>query len=230
MSIQSEILNGVGLISLDRPEKANAYDQAHLEDLRAAFASLTDRTSVIMIRSAHPRFFCSGADLDEMKGATPEDARNLLSQAVFTEIARSSVITIAVVDGPAIAGGCELALACDLRVIGAGAVFRLPETTLGIIPAAGGCTRLSALLGSSIAKQVILGGSSISGDEAVRWGLGVDGGSDTMLTATQWAQRLLAASPEARQSAKRIIDQAAEDRSLEDERETQAQLYAKRHS
>ena len=230
MSIQSEILNGVGLISLDRGEKANAYDKAHLRDLRAAFASLTERTRVIIIRSAHPRFFCAGADLDEMKEATPEDARNLLSQAVFTEIARSPAVTIAVVDGPAIAGGCELALACDLRVIGAGAVFRLPETSLGIIPAAGGCTRLSALLGASISKQVILGGGSISADEAIRWGLGVDGGPEPMVSGSQWAQRLLSASPDALASAKRIIDQAAEDRSLQDERETQAQLYAKRHS
>jgi enoyl-CoA hydratase/carnithine racemase len=230
MSIQSEILNGVGLISLDRGEKANAYDKAHLRDLRAAFASLTERTRVVIIRSAHPRFFCAGADLDEMKEATPEDARNLLSQAVFTEIARSPAVTIAVVDGPAIAGGCELALACDLRVIGAGAVFRLPETSLGIIPAAGGCTRLSALLGASISKQVILGGGSISADEANRWGLGVDGGPDPMASALQWAQRLLSASPDALGSAKRIIDRAAEDRSLQDERETQAQLYAKRHS
>jgi enoyl-CoA hydratase/carnithine racemase len=230
MSIQSEILNGVGLISLDRGEKANAYDKAHLRDLRAAFASLTERTRVVIIRSAHPRFFCAGADLDEMKEATPEDARSLLSQAVFTEIARSPAVTIAVVDGPAIAGGCELALACDLRVIGAGAVFRLPETSLGIIPAAGGCTRLSALLGASISKQVILGGGSISADEANRWGLGVDGGPDPMASALQWAQRLLSASPDALGSAKRIIDRAAEDRSLQDERETQAQLYAKRHS
>jgi methylglutaconyl-CoA hydratase len=230
MSIQSEILNGVGLISLDRGEKANAYDKAHLRDLRAAFASLTERSRVVIIRSAHPRFFCAGADLDEMKEATPEDARNLLSQAVFTEIARSPAVTIAVVDGPAIAGGCELALACDLRVIGAGAVFRLPETSLGIIPAAGGCTRLSALLGASISKQVILGGGSISADEANRWGLGVDGGPDPMASALQWAQRLLSASPDALGSAKRIIDRAAEDRSLQDERETQAQLYAKRHS
>jgi enoyl-CoA hydratase/carnithine racemase len=230
MSIQSEILNGVGLISLDRPEKANAYNKAHLRDLRAAFASLTERSSVIIIRSAHPRFFCAGADLDEMREATPEDAKNLLSQAVFTEIARTPAVTIAVVDGPAIAGGCELALACDLRVIGAGAVFRLPETSLGIIPAAGGCTRLTPLLGASISKQVILGGGSISADEAVRWGLGVDGGPDPMVTATAWAERLLSASPDARRSAKRIIDRAAEDRSLQDERETQAQLYAKRHS
>jgi len=230
MSIQSEILDGVGIISLDRHEKANAYDKAHLEAIRAAFVALTEQSSVIVIRSAHPRFFCAGADLDEMKNATPEDAKNLLSQAVFTEISRSDAITIAVIDGPAIAGGCELALACDLRVIGAGAVFRLPETSLGIVPAAGGCTRLSTLLGSSIAKQVILGGASISADEAVRWGLGVDGGPDPMSTASQWAQRMLCASPEARAGAKRIVDRAAEDRSLRDERETQAQLYAKRHS
>ena len=176
MSIQSEIIDQVGIISLDRPEKANAYDRAHLDALADAFEQLAATCRVVIIRSSDRRFFCAGADLNELKTATPEDARTLRSQAVFTTIARSQVVSIAVVDGPAVAGGCELALAADLRVIGANAVFRLPETGLGIIPAAGGCTRLTALLGAAVAKSVILGGEDISADQAVRWGLGVDGG------------------------------------------------------
>ena len=228
MSIQSEIIDRIGLISLDRPEKANAYDRAHLDDLAVAFEALSATCTVVIIRSSDPRFFCAGADLEELKQATPEDARNLRSQAVFTAIARSETVSIAVVDGPAVAGGCELALAADLRVIGANAVFRLPEVGLGIIPAAGGCTRLTSLLGPAVAKTVILGGGKITADQAVSWGLGISGGDDALAAARAWAEQLSALEPAALKAAKRIINAAAEDRSLRDEREAQSALYALR--
>ena len=228
MGIQSEIIDGIGHIRLDRAEKANAYDQAHLVALRDAFRALSPLTSVVVISSMSDRAFCAGADLDEMKQATPEDAQNLLSQAVFTAIARASAVSMAVVDGPAVAGGCELALAADLRVSGSGAQFRLPETRLGIIPAAGGCTRLTGLLGASVAKQVILGGGNINAVQAVTWGLGRAGDDDPMAVATAWAAQIRDSSPEARSAAKRIIDQAAEDASLLAERTAQSVLYAKR--
>jgi len=228
MGIQHEINDGIGHIQLDRPEKANAYDRAHLLALRAAFSAVTRSSSVVIISSTSPRVFCAGADLDEMTPATPDDARNLLSQAVSTEIARAEVVTIAVVDGPAVAGGFELALAADLRVIGPGARFRLPEVSLGIIPAAGGSTRLTSLLGPAIAKQVILGGVEISADEAIRWGLGRAGGANPAEVAWSWAEQLKACSPEARRSAKRIIDTVAEDASLLAERHAQAKLYGQR--
>ncbi len=228
MSIQSEIVDQVGIISLDRPEKANAYDRAHLDALALAFEQVSAQCSVVIIRSSDPRFFCSGADLNELKQATPEDAEHLRSQAVFTAIARSPTVSIAVIEGPAVAGGCELALAADLRVVGANAVFRLPEVGLGIIPAAGGCTRLSALLGASVAKSVILGGQDISADQAIRWGLGVEAVDSADATAKAWAQRLSQLKPEALRAAKRIINAASEDGYLADERAAQSVLYALR--
>ena len=228
MGIQSEIIDGIGHIRVDRPEKANAYDRAHLVALRDAIETLRTSASVVIISSTSDRVFCAGADLDEMKQATPEDARNLLSQAVFTELARAPFVSMAVVDGPAVAGGCELALAADLRVIGDGASFRLPETRLGIIPAAGGCTRLTGLLGAAVAKQVILGGQDITAAQAVDWGLGRSGGESPMAVALEWAASVRDASPEARRAAKQIIDQAAEDASLLAERTAQATLYSER--
>jgi len=227
MAIESKIKDGIGLIGLNRPEKANAYDRDHLTMIREAFCSLAQQCEVIAFHSLHPGAFCAGADLDEMSDATPKDAENLLSQAVFTEIARSSVVTIAVVNGPAVAGGFELALAADLRVVGPQAMFRLPETSLGIIPAAGGSTRLTGLLGASIAKQVILGGRTVSSADAVRWGLGVASEGDPLVFGLQWA-KAIQGNPAATAAAKRIVDAAAEDRSLADERKTQAQLYANR--
>ena len=225
MSIQSKIIDQVGIISLDRPEKANAYDRAHLDALAAHFDRLSTECRIVIIQSSDPRFFCAGADLNELKVASPSDAQNLRSQAVFTAIARSKCISIATVEGAAIAGGCELALAADLRVIGANAVFRLPETALGIIPAAGGCTRLPALLGASVAKSVILGGAEITAEQAIHWGLGVSGGTNPKAKALAWASHLSTLDQHALQSAKRIIDAASEDSSLADERSTQAELY-----
>ncbi len=228
MSIHFEINGSVGHLLLDRPEKANAYDRAHLQALSAALDQLEAQCSVLLIRSTHPSVFCAGADLDEMKDATPEDAKRLYSQTLFTRIARSPVVSIAVIDGVAIGGGCELALCADIRVVSQQAIFRLPETQLGIIPAAGGSTRLTSLLGASIAKQVILAGQDISAQEAIRWGLATDGGDNPVKTAIELAQTLASRDPDALSAAKQIIDARAEDVSLKAERNAQAVLYAKR--
>jgi len=214
---------------LDRTEKANAYDRAHLEALDAAIQSVEARCSVLLIRSAHSTVFCAGADLDEMKSATPEDAARLYSQSVFTRLSRSTLVSVALVEGFAIGGGCELALAADIRIVGQSARFRLPETSLGIIPAAGGCTRLTALLGPSIAKQAILAGAEISAHQAIGWGLAIDGSPDPMSTALRLCETLSQRSPEALYAAKRIIDSYAEDASLQEEREAQSKLYAQRN-
>lgn len=227
MAIQSKIIDGIGRIQLDRPEKANAYDTAHLSALQDAFRYVSERAPVVIIESTHPTVFCAGADLNQMRHATPADAKNLFSQAVFTEIARSPTVSIAVVDGAAIAGGFELAMACDLRVLGPNASFRLPEVELGIIPAAGGSTRLASLLGASVAKQIILGGESMDADRAAQLGLGHRAVGTPAETAARWAARLLA-NPRAAESAKRIVDSAAEDASLRDERDAQALLYSLR--
>jgi len=227
MAIHSKIIDGIGRVVLDRPDKANAYDRAHLRQLQAAFQYVSERSPVAIIESTHPRAFCAGADLNEMKDATAQDAENLFSQAVFTEIARSEVISIAVVDGAAVAGGAELALACDLRVIGPNASFRLPEIELGIVPAAGGSTRLTALLGASVAKQVILGGESIAAEQAIAWGVGAKPNGDPLASAARWAARIRA-NPAAAAAAKRIVNAAAENALLRDERDAQALLYEAR--
>ena len=168
MGIQSEIIDGIGHIRVDRPEKANAYDRVSVA-LRDAIATLRASTSVVIISSTSDRVFCAGADLDEMKQATPEDARSLLSQAVFTELARAPFVSMAVVNGPAVAGGCEPGTCRRPACHREWRALSSPETRLGIIPAAGGCTRLTGLLGAAVAKQVILGGQDITAVQAVDW-------------------------------------------------------------
>ena len=229
MSIHSKIVGSVGHLIIDRTEKANAYDRAHLEALDTTIHALQTQCAVLMIRSAHPTVFCAGADLNEMQTATPEDAARLYSQAVFTRLARSPVVSITLVEGLAIGGGFELALASDIRVVGENARFRLPETGLGIIPAAGGCTRLTALLGPSVAKQVILAGQDISAQQAIRWGLAIDGQDNPFDTAQALSESLANRSAEALSQAKKIIDEHAESLSLEKERNVQSRLYALRN-
>ena len=228
MPIHTETHDGYGVLTLDRQERANAYDRAHLDALEAGFIALSSEVHVVVIRAAGSGAFCGGADLNELAQATPDDARNLRSQAVFSTIAKSPAITIAAVHGPAIGGGCELTLACDIRVVGPNARFRLPETSLGIIPAAGGSTRLHRLVGRSVAKQMILGGKTIGAERAVHLGLAMTLADDPSQAAYALAIELAQRSPDALRLAKEIIDQPDVADSLKAELVAQAELYALR--
>jgi len=128
-----------------------------------------------------------------------------------------------------VAGGFELALACDLRLVGPRATLSLPETSLGIIPSAGGTTRLTAMVRPSRAREVILGGRTLSASDAVAWGLAARIVDDPLAEAVAWARRIAERSPLALRMAKRVLD-ALEDRGggLAMERATEAVLYASR--
>lgn len=230
MNVRTAIADGVGTLTLDRPQRAHAYDESMLLALRDGFRSLQESVRVVVVESTGDRAFCGGADLNAMQSATPLDALDLLSQQVFAELADAPVVTIAAIHGPAIAGGCELALACDLRVVGTAARFALPETALGLIPAAGGCTRLSRLVGQSIARQVILAGQSISADQAVRWGLATgpvhtDPRAAAQLLAREVAQR----DPVALRLAKEVLGRDGRRESLQAERVAEAVLYGRKN-
>ena len=230
MPVQTAIADGVGMLTLDRPSRAHAYDEAHLLALRDGFRALSESVSVVVVQSTGDRAFCGGADLKAMKQATPHDALDLLSQRVFSEIADSPVVTVAAVQGAAIAGGCELALACDLRIVGPHARFELPETALGLIPAAGGCTRLARLVGQSIARQVILAGASISAAQAVAWGLAIgDVAAEPQAEALRVAQRVSRRDALALRLAKQILGQDGRAQSLQAERVAEAVLYGRKH-
>lgn len=229
MPVHTAIDDGVGTLTLDRPRRAHAYDRAHLLALQAGFAQLAAEVSVVVVQSTGDRAFCGGADLKAMKRATPLDALDLLSQKVFAELADSPVVTIAAVQGAAIAGGCELALACDLRVVGPNARFALPETALGLIPAAGGCTRLPRLVGQSIARQVILAGATISAEQAVRWGLAVDPvAENAKAAALELARTVARRDAVALRLAKQVLGADGRTTSLGMERVAEAVLYARK--
>lgn len=189
MAVRFSVEDGVGFLTLDRPARAHAYDRSHLGLLSLALDAVN--TPVVVVQSTGERAFCGGADLDEMSAGSPLDALDLVSQHVFTRLARLPAITIAAIQGAAVAGGFELALACDLRVVGPAARFSLPETTMGLIPSAGGTTRLARLVGVSRAKEVILGGRVLDADTALSWGVAHRKVADPRAEARAWAKELV---------------------------------------
>ncbi len=223
--IEVERAGKVGVIRLNRPEKANAYHQEMLDQIHNAIDALNGAAVVVI--SATGKTFCAGADLDEMAGRRArgdwQAALGLRSQAVFTALARAPFVSIASVQGAAIAGGFELALACDLRIVGPAARFSLPETRLGIVPSAGGLTRLARLCGVSVAKGVVLGGGALNADDALRIGLVHRAGDN--VAAMSWAQELADRDATAQTRAKERIDALESDLALDLERAAQAGLY-----
>lgn len=230
MSVHHEIEAGVGVLRLNSPRRAHAYDAADLAAFESGLdALLASGARVLVIESSGDGAFCGGADLKAMTSPDPLSPLDLASQRVFERLAQAPVVSIAAVHGAAIGGGCELALACDLRVVGPKARFALPETALGLIPAAGGTSRLCALLGSSIARQVILAGREINAERALAWGLAIELHDDPRAQARQLARDIQARDPLANRLAKELIAGPGLQASLLAERLAESVLYGQRN-
>lgn len=229
MSLSVERLSvstgGATRILLNRPSKANAYTREMLDSLSEAIAACSD--PVLILGAVGTGAFCAGADLDAMGSATPEDALELRSQQVFEQLAQFRGVSIAAIGGAAVAGGLELALACDLRIAGPLAIFRLPETGLGLIPAAGGCSRLPGVIGLGRAKEMVLLGTTLSAVNALDWGLVNAVHADPLALALEWAQKVGERDPLALRLAKAILDPQLTG-SLDKERLSEAILYARK--
>jgi enoyl-CoA hydratase len=162
-------------VTLNRPDVHNALNDSLLEELKRVItvAGADDGPRVIVITGAGPKAFSAGADLDEMTGLEHEAAREVLlhGQEVFRCIEQSSVPTIAAVNGFAIGGGFELALACAFILAADCASFSLPESGLGLIPGYGGTQRLPRLIGRQAALHVMLTGERLSAQRAYDLGL-----------------------------------------------------------
>lgn len=200
--------DGVALIRLDRP-KANALSGALLEQLAEAAMSLTADPPGAVVVYGGERIFAAGADISEFGG--PEEGRKVGQRIrrAFDALAAIPRATIAAVTGFALGGGCELALACDFRLMGDSARFGQPEILLGIIPGGGGTQRLPRLVGASRAKDIILSGRQVAAEEALRIGLAdrVVPAASVLEEALTWAGELARGPVVAHGLAKRAIDE-----------------------
>jgi enoyl-CoA hydratase/carnithine racemase len=200
----------VALVVLDRP-KANALSAAVLAQVQAVATELRDDPPGAVVLWGGRRIFAAGADIGELAaggaGAVGEHFAGALG--ALAAIPRA---TIAAVNGYALGGGLELALACDFRLCAEDARFGLPEVLLGVIPGGGGTQRLPRLVGSSRAKELILTGRQVRGDEAVAIGLAnrTVAPDDVLGAALDWAAELAAGPVVAHGLAKAAVDEGLE--------------------
>ena len=190
-AIRTSSEGSICCVRLNRPEKANAYTTDMLKKLTGIIDGFENnpQQSVLVISASGDKAFCAGADLNEIRSRNYAEGLNLLSANVFSNLARSSKVTIAAINGAAIGGGFELALACDLRICTPNTTFRFPETAIGLVPAAGGLERLHQIIGIGKAKEIILGGLSWDAEEALHHGLvsKVVPAKRLSIEAKQWA-------------------------------------------
>ena len=204
------IANQVALITINRPQAMNALNPATIIELSSAIAELEQQAGVhvMIITGAGEKAFVAGGDVALMRTLTPIQARDvaLMAAELFQRIENSPCVVIAAINGYALGGGCELALACDLRLAAEQAKLGQPEVNLGIIPGWGGTQRLPRLIGISRAKELMFTGERISAEQALKLGL-VDHvyPDDQLLDHAQALAQTIAAKP---QNAIRTIKEA----------------------
>ncbi|OLP66218.1 2,3-dehydroadipyl-CoA hydratase [Bacillus pumilus] len=207
-SIQDE---QIGVMTLNRADHANALSTAMLEEINQTIQAIKqdERIRCLLMTGAGSKVFCAGADLKERRLMTEEEARDavLTIQQTFTEIESLPMPVIAVINGHALGGGLELALACDLRIARAEARLGLPETGLAIIPGAGGTQRLPRLIGLGQAKKLIYTGASLPAEEAIHIGLieHISSAESLMHDAFTLAKQIAQNGPIAIKKAKQAI-------------------------
>src|SRR5688500_2329600 len=192
----------IATLTVNRPDKLNALNDALMTELGQAIDEIIRRDDIAgVILTGAGRAFVAGADISELATQGPIGAkqRALAGQAVFTRFSRSPKPVIAAVNGFALGGGCELAMACHIRLASEHAKFGQPEVKLGIVPGYGGTQRLPRLVGKGRALQLLLTGEIIDAAEAVRIGLAnsVHPAAELMSAARKLLSVILAQGPQA---------------------------------
>ncbi len=204
----------VAIITINRPEKRNALNIQTREEGAAALEELrTDaEVRVVVITGAGDKAFVAGADIAEFAGRTAVSQRDVMTgRSLFTAIDSFPKPVIAMINGYCLGGGCELALACDLRVASDRASFGQPEINLGIIPGGGGTQRLTHLIGEGKAMELIMTGDIIDAQTAFRLGLVnlVVPADELEAKTMELANRIAEKSPNALRMAKEAVKTAA---------------------
>jgi enoyl-CoA hydratase len=223
----------VAVVTVDRKDALNALDLPTLTQLRDKLRALADDGDirVVVLTGQGERAFIAGADIKYMSGLGVDDAKawGALGHEAGRLLETMPKPTIAAVNGFALGGGCELALACDIRYASANAKLGQPEVNLGIIPGWGGTQRLARVCGVGVAKELILTGRTVDAEEALRIGL-VNAVHDPVLDKARETASLLAArSPVSLRAMKRLANRALggdHDENLEAEADAFGELFA----
>lgn len=210
-----EIKEKVGMVKMNRPNVLNALNIETLQELSKAISHLSESDDVrVIIITGEGKAFVAGADIAEMKDMSPDEAIQFSKsgQKVFDLIARTEKPVIAAVNGFALGGGCELALACDIRIASDKAKLGQPEVDLGVIPGFAGTQRLSRLVGVAKAKEMIFTGDMVDAQTAHSIGLvnQVVPADQLMNVCMKLANKIASKGPTAVKMAKRAINQGIE--------------------
>jgi len=212
-NLRVSIDEGIAAIVIDRPAVKNALNLETVNELQAALQELAGsrEVGVLILTGAGESSFVSGADINDIRARDREDGLAAINSSLFAAVERFPRPTIAAINGYALGGGCELALACDIRVAADSAKFGQPEVGLGIIPGAGATQRLPRIVGMGWAKHLILTGEIIDAKQALEIGLvtAVMPASQLQVRARELARRILRQGPLAARLAKLALNASA---------------------
>ena len=206
----------IAVAVIDRAKALNALNSAVLDDLNALIDAVCadEEIRALVLTGAGDKAFVAGADIGEMSALTKAqgEAFGKKGNDVFRRLETLPIPVIAAVNGYALGGGCELAMACDIRICSDTAVFGQPETGLGITPGFGGTQRLARLIGPGMAKQLIYSAKNIKADEALRIGLvnAVYPAEELMSAAQKLAETIARNAPIAVRACKKAINEGLE--------------------
>jgi enoyl-CoA hydratase len=211
-----ETQDSIALLTINRPESMNSLAPLVLDEFIEVISELEQETAVkvVIITGAGDKAFVAGGDIAAMQPLGAQEAREiaLKAQRLFNAIEFGSKIYIAAINGYALGGGCELAMACDMRIAADRAKLGQPEVKLGIIPGWGGTQRLPRLIGRSRAKELMLTGAMVSASESLRLGLvdRVVAEAELLPTARQLAEQIAGHSQLAVRLIKEAVDNGLE--------------------
>ena len=211
--VRTEVSESIATLTIDRPDVKNALDLRTVTDIRSALQDLAarDDAGVLVVTGAGDAAFVSGADINDIRARGRDEGLAAINSSLFAEIERFPRPTIAAINGFALGGGCELALACDIRIASETAKFGQPELGLGIIPGAGATQRLPRIVGMGRAKHLILTGEIIDAKQALEIGLvsAVTPAGQLQIRARELAKKILRQGPLAARLAKLALNASA---------------------